>query len=296
MIIGLVGGTEIAKYSIADVLWRKISELSRINFGFKIISVENFTELCRFYWSYYENKDFIGFNVALPWKTEIIKLVDLINSESKIYNSVNVVYKKGGEVRSSNTDIVGIEKALLNVTNIKGKRVLILGEGGAGFPTSIYLSTKYNCAVYVYDVKVSSNILSPVRRLYNYEDVTENVYDIIINATPVGKYYLDKIPFEFSLPLSLDMLQRITHDGSIIQEMNYFPFNTQLMKFGQLNNITVVSGVDMLVYQALETFKLYTGYEFNKSNFTNLIDYIKEYSINKEHELLRKNPTDSGSN
>lgn len=287
MIFGLIGGKDIAKYTIADVVWLKIAEISSIDFEFKIITIETFADLCKFYWSYCEDQVFKGFNVALPWKTGIIGLVDFVDERDKEYNSVNVVYKKDKKVSSSNTDVIGIEKALLNTTNLENKKILVLGGGGAGLPTSIYLSKKYNCAVHIFDIRNIDNIPSPIIKLSSYSDIEHNVYDIIINATPVGKYYLNEVPTLFSLPLDLDLLQKITHNDSVVQEMNYFPLDTQLIKFAKSKCLKVVSGVDMLVYQAIESFGFYTDYEFRGEDSIKLIDFIKNYSINKENELLR---------
>ena len=70
--------------------------------------------------------------------------------------------------------------------------------------------------------------------------------------------------------------------------MNYFPLNTEIMKFGLLNNLKVISGIEMLVYQALASFKFFTeGYEFEDKNITELINFINNYAINKEYELFR---------
>ncbi len=288
MIVGLLGGVNIAKYSIADVLWKKMSELSNIKFSFKFIAIENFTDLCRFYWSFYESKDLIGFNVALPWKVDIVNLVDQVDEDSRIFNSVNVVYKKNKEIRSANTDVIGMEKALLGViSNISSKKILILGAGGAGLPTAIYLHEKYRCVVHIYDVCESLNIPESIIKLKDRCDIGDYVYDVIINATPIGKYYFDKVPNEFSLPLSIDLVKKITHKDSVIQEMNYFPLYTQLLKFAKLNSLVVVSGVDMLVYQALETFKLYTGYVFLDSEIIKLLEFMRTYSLEKENGLLR---------
>ncbi len=288
MILGLIGGVDIKKYTVADIMWSKISELSGIKFDFKIFSIKNFADLCRFYWSYSENSDFIGFNVALPWKSEIIKLADFVDSDSKIYESINTVYKKDLNVYASNTDIVGVEQALLKYTELKNKKVLIIGAGGAGLPTSIYLFQKHKCKIFLYDIK-DFNVYTPnITKLKNNEDIKKEKYDIIINATPVGKFYLNEVPDKFSLPLSFDLLKEITHNESIIQEMNYFPLNTEIMKFGLLNNLKVISGIEMLVYQALASFKLYTeGYEFEDKNITELINFINNYAINKEYELFR---------
>jgi shikimate dehydrogenase len=287
MIFALIGGQDIKKYSIADILWEKILKISDIDFEFKIIPINNFTELCKFYWSFSENPEFIGFNVALPWKSEIIKLIDVISSNSKVYSSINTVYKTNNNICGSNTDILGIERSLLNYTDLYDKNILVIGSGGAGLPTSEYLSEKYHCKVFTYDLNNLITNSSKITRLKNIPDIGYKKYDVIINATPVGKFYLTEIPKQFSSPISLDLFKKITHEKSIIQEMNYFPLNTEILKFGISSNLQVISGIEMLVYQACSSFELYTGYKFDNCKIRELITFVKNYVINKEYELFR---------
>lgn len=287
MILALIGGQDIKKYTVADILWGKISEISGIDFEFKILSINNFTELCKFYWSFSENSEFTGFNVALPWKSEIVKLIDVISSNSKIYNSINTVYKIDGKICGSNTDVLGIERSLLAYIDLHAKKILIIGSGGAGLPTSEYLSEKYHCKIFAYDLNNLITNSSKITRLKNISDIGNEKYDIIINATPVGKFYLNETPKQFSSPISLELFKKITHEKSIIQDMNYFPLNTEILKFGISGNLQIISGIEMLVYQACASFELYTEYKFEDHKIKELITFIENYVINKEYELFR---------
>lgn len=287
MILALIGGQDIKKYTVADILWKKISEFSSINFEFKVLPINNFTELCKFYWSFSENSEFIGFNVALPWKSEIVKLIDAISSNSKIYNSVNTIYKIDKKIYGSNTDVLGIERSLLTYTDLFDKKILIIGSGGAGLPTSEYLSEKYHCKVFTFDLNNLILNSSKITTLKNIYDIENEQYDIIINATPVGKFFLNEMPKQFSSPISLELFRKITHNKTIIQDMNYFPINTEILKFGIYNNLQIISGIEMLVYQACASFELYTGYKFEDYKVKELITFVENYAINKEYELFR---------
>lgn len=287
MMLALIGGQDIRKYTVADILWKKISELSSINFEFKVIPINNFIELCKFYWSFSENSEFVGFNVALPWKSEIVKLIDAISSNSKIYNSVNTIYKIDKKIYGSNTDVLGIERSLLTYTDLFDKKILIIGSGGAGLPTSEYLSEKYHCKVFTFDLNNLILNSSKITTLKNIHDIENERYDIIINATPVGKFYLNEMPKQFSSPISLELFRKITHNKTIIQDMNYFPINTEILKFGIYNNLQIISGIEMLVYQACASFELYTEYKFEDYKVKELITFVENYAINKEYELFR---------
>jgi len=291
MILALIGGGDIKKYTIADVMWNKLSQLSGIDFEFQVVDLLNFTELLTFYWSFYENKDFVGFNVALPWKSEVVKLIDSVSSDSRVYGSINTVYKNSNIVCGANTDIVGVENSIINSNQIDlhNKKILIIGGGGAGLPTALYLSQKYECICSIFDINEVNIPKSNVVFLKNISDVAASRYDLIINATSVGKYYLDKKPELYALPLSIEVLEKITHSGTLVQEMNYFPLTTELMRYAQSRKLQVISGINMLVYQAVASFKLYTGYELSTIKTVELIKYLEDYVINKEYELLRQN-------
>lgn len=285
MKFGLIGGKDIKKYTIADLVWKKISEKSGLAFDFEIIPIDNFVDLCKFYWNFSENQDFIGFNIALPWKTDILKLLSNDLGVTSEFKAINVLYKKDG-VCVSNTDVIGLEKSLLDVTNINKKDILILGGGGAGLPTAEYLSGKYDCNIFIYDIKKIEHVSRKINILQKYDDIVKNKYDIIINATPIGKYYFDTQVDSFATPIGLEELNIIVKESTVIQEMNYFPHMSQLLKYGKSRNLKVVSGVNMLIYQALESFRLYTDRELNSESIKNLFNEIIEIAIKKEHELF----------
>lgn len=287
--IGLVGGPKLSKYTIADVLWNRISKISGIDFQFEIIEIENFPKLCKFFWEFTEDDSVIGFNVALPWKLDMNKLVDFKDELSGKYESINVVYKDSNSIKSANTDIVGLSKSILEKKDLDNQTVLILGSGGAGSSMSKYLTDKYSCKVYLYDIKQVESDYKKIKILNNYRDIENREYDIVINATPVGKFYLDKIPVNYSSPLSINTLNKILKNDSLLVEMNYFPYLTEFLNQGLFLEKEVVSGVNMLCYQAVETFKYYFGKELDKKEVDELIKFISEYSKEKENELLRKN-------
>lgn len=287
MHIGLIGGQDIKKYTVADILWKKISELSGVDFIFTIFEISNFVELCKFVWAFDEDKSFVGFNVALPWKQVIKQFVDADNENKRDTHFLNVVYKKDGQKVGSNTDVLGICQTLTSVTNPQRKHVLILGAGGAGYATASYLAQTLNCSVCVFDVAhIPFEIDQGITVFKNYSAITQQTFDIIINATPVGKFFLDERPSAFSLPIDIDILASIIHKETILQEMNYFPHKSQFLKFGESKQLTTISGVDMLVYQAVESFKLYTGMPVSLDHVQELITYMTDIVKQKEYELF----------
>ena len=75
--------------------------------------------------------EFYGFNVTIPYKTEIIKYLDEIDESAKEIGAVNTVVNKDGKLWGYNTDIFGMEKMAERIgVSLSGKVVMILGSGG----------------------------------------------------------------------------------------------------------------------------------------------------------------------
>jgi shikimate 5-dehydrogenase len=72
--LALIGGAEVARYTVADKLWELLAAESGIDFQFEILPLANKAALREFWDRYRADPDFVGFNVALPWKASIANL------------------------------------------------------------------------------------------------------------------------------------------------------------------------------------------------------------------------------
>ncbi len=291
MRVALAGGKNIKKYSLADILWQEISELSDISINFGFFPLLNKNEFCRFYEKFSSDKNFVGFNVALPWKGLAAQLVNkIVQITTKPIGVINTVYKYGGEIYGFNTDVIGIEKPLLKRAKINRKKILVIGAGGAGLSCAIYLSDRYNADITLYDIaKVEGKPKNYKLRMANsIKKVSKIKYDIIINASPVGKMFKDTIPHEFSLPIGINIFNKIIHRNTIVQEMNYFPNQTELLHLAKIKKLEVISGVEMLVHQGISSFQLYSGKEFPPNKIDVLIKRIVAIAEKLEENIYEK--------
>lgn len=281
----LVGGDKLKKYSIADFLWKTIRQNSKISFEFSMVELPTEKAFDEFWGLFQKDRSSIGFNVALPWKEYVVRKVDVIEVPINISQIANTIYKLDGILYADNTDVIGISKGLehCNIKIPKLSSILVLGMGGAGKATAEYLSLGIK-NVYGYDVEsFNINKDSKIKKLLSLNQLQEYKYDLIINATPLGKYYFDRVINGFSSPLSLKILENISKPNTILQEMNYFPIETSFLEMGRYMGFKTISGVLMLVFQAIESYKRYFGEELTESTINIIIEKMIDYVKIKEN-------------
>lgn len=192
-----------------------------------------------------------GVSVTMPHKQEIMKYLDKIDETAQKIGAVNTVVNKDGILTGYNTDWVGAILALEKKTNLNEKTVAVIGAGGAGRAIVFGLAKKGA------EVKIFNRTIENAKELaeefggeYRSLDKLNEAsdMDIIVNATPVGMN-------EDKSPISKDYLRK----GQIILDAVYSPKETRLLKDAEDKGATIVYGYEMLLYQGVEQFKMYTG-------------------------------------
>ncbi|MBO5743635.1 MAG: shikimate dehydrogenase [Clostridia bacterium] len=177
-----------------------------------------------------------GFNVTIPYKTDVYNMCDELSPEAKKIGSINTVKVLNGKLHGFNTDYYGLKLSLLyNGVSLEGKRVVILGTGGASKAVSA-LCEDLGCS----DIKLVSRSPEPCGKhcIISYSEITGG--DVIINTTPVGMYPKQ----EFS-PCSNFF------DFKVAVDLIYNPSQTLFLKTACENGLKTVNGLYMLVAQAL---------------------------------------------
>jgi len=211
--------------------------------------------------------NFIGFNVTVPHKVEVMKYLDEVDKLADIIGAVNTVVIKDGKMKGYNTDGIGFLKSLEESTKqpVEGRKVFILGAGGACRAISMTLAMNKAERIYICnrtyeraeslcrDINANFTSISlPV--LMEYENMKEAIEDsdILINTTTVGMY-----PHSDESPLPKSLLK----ENLIVCDIVYNPKKTKLLKDAEALECKIVFGLPMLVYQGAEAFKLWTGIE-----------------------------------
>ncbi len=241
------------KHTLSPMLHTFLFKKQRINATYIAVEIplERFNEAVE-----HAKKVLKGFNVTLPFKSDIIPLLDDIDATAKRMESVNTVIVQNGKLKGFNTDIFGISKSFeLDNIDIKGKNVALLGCGGVSRTFAHFvLSNGGNLTVYARDNSKLQDFKSLISGHYpNCKIVTVVGFDllcdtdIVINGTSVGMHpNIDDSPIK-SLPSSV----------SYVFDCIYTPYVTKLLQIASNNNIKFRNGIAMLALQGIKAEQIW---------------------------------------
>ena len=205
-----------------------------------------------------------GLNVTIPHKTEVIKYLDILDDPAELIRAVNTI-KFGERIKGYNTDGMGAVRAIEEIDRVKDKKVVIIGAGGASRAISfqILLSGAGKLTIanrtpekaFILKENLIENLNADVGITGLGEDLKGEIQDadILINTTPIGMY-----PDIHQKPL---VTSEMMHEGLIVNDIIYNPLETGLLKEARKAGARTISGIKMLIYQGIESFKIWTGVE-----------------------------------
>ncbi len=210
----------------------------------------------------FKKRGFRGINVTIPHKETIMKYLDQIDPLAKKIGAVNTIKNQEGNLIGKNTDAFGAKRALINAGfEIKEKKVLILGAGGAARAVSFALSDESD-KIFICDIIEKRAIalanelkdkmkIKAVGKNFKYEALKSLIFDvdILINATPVGMY-----PDVNKTPISKDLLA----EHLFVYDVIYNPLNTQLLKDASKIGCKTLNGIEMFINQGALAFEWWT--------------------------------------
>jgi shikimate dehydrogenase len=204
----------------------------------------------------------VGVNVTRPHKTSVVHLLDKIEKNAREIGAVNTIVNTDGTLRGYNTDGQAALYVLQEIGgSLSGKRVVILGAGGAARAMTHHLSkTVPNISILnrtrVKGSRLSAEIVGRSKAKcracgLSKADLRREVpkADLVINTLPV-----DVLP-RFGATLIGEGLIR---PGMIVFDANYLQRSDFLVEAEHAGAV-VTDGLDMLVCQAALSFKLWTG-------------------------------------
>lgn len=189
-----------------------------------------------------KNSDFTGINVTIPYKKDVIPYLDELSPIARKMGAVNTIVRRpNGALFGHNTDYYGFASMVRRSgLSVAGKKVLVLGSGGAS-NTAVEVLKELGADVVV----ISRNGENNYSNLDRHADAAA-----IVNATPVGMY-----PNTGSSPVDLSLFPHL--EG--VLDLIYNPARTQLLLDAEKRGILTENGLWMLVAQAKEAAEYFTG-------------------------------------
>jgi len=250
-LLGIIGYP--IKHSLSPALHTLLSKKYELNFVYLAFEVlpENF----KFIKDAILTLNIYGLNVTIPYKEKIISYLDDVDKEVKYIGAVNTVVNRNNKLIGYNTDVYGIIKSLEGV-DIENEEAVVIGCGGVSKAIIFAFEELGVKKVYIYDIDI--NKMRMMKEKFNnfvvlikqndIDNVISNV-KIVVNATPLGMKEGDAAPFN---------LQKIRKEH-IVYDVVYNR-ETELVKFAKsIGCKKVIDGVPMFVYQAEQSFFLWTG-------------------------------------
>lgn len=205
---------------------------------------------------------FRGGNLTIPHKVAVIQYLDGLSAAAELMGAVNCIVRQGDKLTGENTDGKGFVQSLREVADPHGKRVVILGAGGAAraIAVELALAGAANFTIVNRDPGrgqsltelLTSRKLAAARFVpWQGDYAVPGDTDVVINATSIGLYP------DVDARVALDVAT--LRAGMVVADVIPNPPQTRLVRDARARGCKVLDGLGMLVNQGIIGFRLWTG-------------------------------------
>ena len=243
-VYGVAGGS--VAHSVSPAMHNaafRAAQLDAVYLPFPAVSADDFHRFAR-------ALGISGASVTIPLKVSLLDYVDDVQAVARQIGAINTIRVDGGRWIGGNTDATGFLEPLLERVSLAGLRASVLGAGGAARAVTVALASS-GCSVRLH-----------ARNLARAEEVAAltpielgpwppepGSWDLLINCTPIGLY-----PRVDDTPIPKAQLT-----GRYVYDLVYNPPATRLLRDAAAVGCQTIGGLDMLVAQAREQFRWWTG-------------------------------------
>lgn len=205
-----------------------------------------------------------GINLTIPHKVEVLKYLDEVAEDAQLIGAVNTVVRRGDKLRGENTDGKGFMRSLVDDAGVEpaGKRVVILGAGGAARAISVELALAGAADITIVNrsvergqllVKLLNDKTPTTARFvpWNSTYALSPEVDVLVNATSIGLF-----PEVTANP---DIDFATISAGMTVCDVIPNPPQTPFLAEAAARGAATLDGLGMLVYQGAIGFKMWTG-------------------------------------
>ncbi len=198
-----------------------------------------------------------GFGVSMPFKLDVMPLLDRLSPLAAEIGAVNTIVNEGGVLVGHNTDAEGAARALGEVLELDGARCLVLGAGGAARAVGFGLKARGAklCVANRTDERGRALASALGAEHLSWADVGARPHAgvaAVVNASSAG---MDQGQGSTGSPLANEAVD----PAAVYMDIVYRPLDTALLAQARRAGARVVHGGRMLLFQAAAQFELYTG-------------------------------------
>lgn len=194
-----------------------------------------------------------GCSVSMPFKQDVLNLVDHVEPSALSIQSVNTIVNDDGWLTASNTDYLALRQLIDEHALTPQQSVLIRGSGGmASAVGAAFVSRGFGAGVIVARNPVAGPALAD-RLGYEYAPALgARTADIIVNVTPIG---MAGGPEERDMAFDDATIQA----AATVFDVVALPSETPLIAAARSAGVGVITGAQVIARQAAEQFERYTG-------------------------------------
>lgn len=247
-LLGLIG--DPVEQSISDHTHNRL--MSACGFDAVYVKMQIKPSELSHFLQYAKQLPFQGMSVTMPLKEEIIPFLDCVDPQARDCGAVNTLLFEKGKISGFNTDGIGALNAIEKESKLKGKRIVMIGAGGAAKAIA-YEACRRGGLVTILNrdperaLEVARKFDCEGHGLDYMPTCFDEGYDILINCTPV------------SMPISSDFI--LPH--AIVMDIKTKPKETEFLKQAQQKGCRIIYGYQMFVEQALGQFSLWFNKRFS---------------------------------
>ncbi|WP_202915599.1 MULTISPECIES: shikimate 5-dehydrogenase [unclassified Mycolicibacterium] len=193
-----------------------------------------------------------GCSVSMPFKEDVIALVDELEQSARVINSVNTIVNDAGRLTACNTDYLAIERLIDEHGLDPAASLLIRGSGGmASAVAAAFRDKGFAAGTIVARNRETGGRLAD-RLGYRYAAEAGDGADVVVNVTPIGMAggaEADDLAFE----------TEVIAKAHTVFDVVALPSETPLIRAARTAGCPVITGAEVIALQAAEQFERYTG-------------------------------------
>lgn len=192
-----------------------------------------------------------GMNVTMPHKQAVIPYLDALDETAREIGAVNTIDNRSGQLTGYNTDCVGAVRALEEVTSLPGKRIALLGAGGAARAIA-WGARRAGASVTIFNrtAERGQKLADDFSLRFGgaLRDFDPHAFDGVVNATAAG----------FRAPDASPLTPRQLASHLFVMDAAFLPVRTRLIRDADEAGCATVDGTRMLLHQFCGQIELYT--------------------------------------